>query len=329
MKFRIKLIFLAAAVTVVAACGGNNSDNKGKAGSPTLPFPDVQVPAMVNNREQAVEYMALNYWKGFTDPSRTGRCDSLYVAGVDYGTVEQKFADWTYILDNVSLDVALKSVSNLYGRILACEKADTSSNVFESMVSITEKYFYNPNSPLRNEEYYLPFVSRYASYEGLSDVERKKFERDARLCSLNRIGTKAADFRFCDRKGTISNMHDIEAELTLMFFSNPGCNACMDIINALNNDPLISSLIDNGIMKVLNIYIDEDLQAWRSYMPIYPENWYNGFDPDYIIRNGDIYSIRAIPSLYLLDKEKNVLMKDVPENVLFNYLNSAFGTGRE
>jgi hypothetical protein len=103
----------------------------------------------------------------------------------------------------------------------------------------------------------------------------------------------------------------------------------MDIINALNNDPLISSLIDNGIMKVLNIYIDEDIQAWRSYMPIYPENWYNGFDPDYILRNGDIYSIRAIPSLSLLDKEKNVLMKDVPENVLFNYLNSAFGTGRE
>ena len=62
-------------------------------------------------------------------------------------------------------------------------------------------------------------------------------------------------------------------------------------------------------------------------MPVYPESWYNGFDPDFVLRNNDIYNIRAIPSLYLLDKEKNVLMKDVPENVLFNYLSAVFGTG--
>ena len=96
----------------------------------------------------------------------------------------------------------------------------------------------------------------------------------------------------------------------------------MEIINVLKGDLKISSLVDKGVMKVLNIYIDEDIQAWRSYMPIYPEQWYNGFDPDFAIRNDEIYNIRAIPSLYLLDKEKNVLMKDVPENVLFNYLAS-------
>ena len=329
MNIRIKLILVAAVATLAAACNGNNSNNQGKAESKTLPFPDVQVPAMVNDQQQAVEYMALNYWKGFTDASRSVRCDSLYIGGVDAGTVEQKFADWTYILNNVSLDVALKSVSNLYGRILACEEANPSSNVFESLVSLSEKYFYNANSPLRNEEYYLPFVSKYATYAGLSDVERGKYERQARLCALNRLGTKAADFRFCDKRGTVRNMHDIDAELMLLFFSNPGCNACMEIINVLKGDPTISSLIDKGVMKVLNIYIDEDIQAWRSYMPIYPEQWYNGFDPDFSIRNDETYNIRAIPSLYLLDKEKNVLMKDVPENVLFNYLNAVFGTGME
>ena len=108
--------------------------------------------------------------------------------------------------------------------------------------------------------------------------------------------------------------------MTLVFFSNPGCGACKEIMNVLKEDATISSLIRNGVMKVLNIYIDEDLEAWRSYMPIYPEEWYNAFDPDLSIRNDETYNIRAIPSLYLLDKEKNVLMKDVPENVLFNYL---------
>jgi hypothetical protein len=270
--------------------------------------------------------MAENYWNGLTDLSRNYKCDSLFVSGVKTDLVEQKFADWTVILDNVSIDVALKSIENLYDRALACEMQNASSNVFETFVDLAYKYFYDPNSPLRNEEYYLPFVSRYATYAGLSDVEKSKHERDARLCALNRIGTRATDFRFCDRHGKIRHLYDIEAELTLMFFSNPGCNACMEIIQALNSES-VSALVDSGLMKVLNIYIDEDIEAWRSYMSVYPENWYNGFDPDFIIRSNEMYNIRAIPSLYLLDKEKNVLMKDVPENVLFNYLNAVFGTG--
>ena len=64
-------------------------------------------------------------------------------------------------------------------------------------------------------------------------------------------------------------------------------------------------------------------------MPIYPEQWYNGFDPDFVLKGDQMYNIRAIPSLYLLDKEKNVLMKDVPPEVLFMYLKSVCDTGME
>jgi hypothetical protein len=56
-------------------------------------------------------------------------------------------------------------------------------------------------------------------------------------------------------------------------------------------------------------------------MPIYPDRWYNGFDPDLAIRGESLYNVRAIPSLYLLDKEKVVLMKDAPEKKVFDYLN--------
>jgi hypothetical protein len=52
-------------------------------------------------------------------------------------------------------------------------------------------------------------------------------------------------------------------------------------------------------------------------MPIYPEEWYNGFDPDFAIRNETLYNVRAIPSLYLLDKDKTVLLKDAPEDRIF------------
>ena len=73
-------------------------------------------------------------------------------------------------------------------------------------------------------------------------------------------------------------------------------------------------------MDVLNIYIDEDLKAWKEYMPVYPEDWYNGYDPDYVIRTDVLYNVRAIPSLYLLDKDKTVIMKDAPDTRLFDWL---------
>jgi hypothetical protein len=93
----------------------------------------------------------------------------------------------------------------------------------------------------------------------------------------------------------------------------------MNIINMLKGEPRISEMISGGTLAVLNIYIDEDLQGWKDYMSVYPEDWYNGFDPDFIIRNDELYNVRAIPSLYLLDKEKRVILKDAPENKMMYY----------
>ena len=314
---RINLTLIFAALLIVAGCKEKKAEQ-----FHALPFPDIQLPSMIDGQQEALEYMAINYWNGMTDPSRNYPSDSVLVSGVRRGDVEQKFADWTSIMDYAGQGVWSKAVGNLYERALACEKKDTSSQVFETFVELFQKYYYNVNSPLRNEDVYYHFVPRYASFDGLSDVERGKYEREARLCALNRIGTKAADFRFADRRGRMTNLYDVKAEMTLLFFSNPGCNACMEIIEVLRDEPMISSQVASGRLAVVNVYIDEDIQSWRDYMPIYPEEWYNGFDPDLILRDNGIYAIRAIPSLYLLDSEKRVIMKDAPEERLFRYLSS-------
>jgi thiol-disulfide isomerase/thioredoxin len=138
---------------------------------------------------------------------------------------------------------------------------------------------------------------------------------------LNRVGTKAADFRFEDKNGIVRRLYDIKADFTVLFFSNPGCEACKEIITALKEMPLIDQMISARRIAVLNIYIDEDLEAWRSYMSIYPDNWYNGFDPDYVVRMSLLYNVRAIPSLYLLDKDKAVIMKDAVTGNVIDFLN--------
>lgn len=306
---------LMIAVLVTVACGPKEAES-----FKALPFPDKQIPEMITSQSDRADYLAEYFWDEFTDSERNFPCDSQFVSGVRISDVEQKFASWISILDIVPQDVQEKSVARLYNNILACEDRDTSSNVFETITGLAEKFLHDPNSPLRNEEYYLHFAIRMAEYEGFSAEIRGKYSYHAEMCSLNRTGTAAADFRFCDSNGRIHSLYDIKSSLTLLFFSNPGCGACLEITDMLKNEPKISEMTSTGELSVVNIYIDEDIEAWKDYMSVYPEDWYNGFDPDMTIRTDNLYNVRAIPSLYILDKDKKVIMKDAPENKVLSYL---------
>ena len=286
-----------------------------------LPFPDVMPPEMLETPQDRTEYMAEHWWDKFADDSRAYPCDSTLVSGVSREVVEQKFANWVNVLSMVDYPHAAKSVRRLYDKALKCERKDTASNVFDTFRSLVEKYLYDPNSPMRNEDLYGPYADCLSRCEFIDEGNRKAYAYDAGMCALNRVGTKAADFRFEDKNGKVRRLYDIKADFTVLFFSNPGCVACKEIINALKGTPQIDSMISAGRIAVLNIYIDEDLEAWRSYMPIYPETWYNGFDPDFVIRGDVLYNVRAIPSLYLLDKDKNVMMKDAVTERVIDFLN--------
>ena len=315
MNMRLNILNIAVLMIAVVSCGQKKAEQ-----FQALPFPDVVPPAMMADFQDRAEYMAINMWNGLLDLSRAYPCDSVLVSGVSKDDVEQKFANWISVLDAAGMKTAEKAISSLYNKAYACEQKDTSSNVFETFTDLVNKYMYDPNSPLRNEDYYGVYAARLSSCEAISVPMREKYARDARLCSLNKVGTKAADFRFADKRGKINTLYNIKAPYTLLFFSNPGCEACMNIINVLKGEPAIAELISSGKMAVLNIYIDEDLDAWRSYMPVYPEEWNNGFDPDFVIRNENLYHVRAIPSLYLLGADKTVILKDAPENKVFDYL---------
>ena len=302
----------AVAVLLSSGCGQSGSRESGPH-----PFPVPEVPSMIGSGREAVGYLAAHFWDSFTDTSQIYVCDSSIVNGVLESDVEQAFADWAGYLRSGTPDDAREAVSAMFRRIAAFERRDTSTNVFETVSSLAEKYLYDPNSPLRSEDLYLPFASAMSSSPLVPPEKRAVYEYDAKMCSLNRTGSPAADFRFMDKAGRSNTLYGIEAEYTLLFFSNPGCEACKYIIDALESDTALGSMVSSGRLAVANIYIDEDIEAWYGYQDIYPDSWYNGYDPDFIIRTDLLYNVRAIPSLYLLDRDKKVLLKDAPEDRVF------------
>lgn len=316
---RILVASLLVAFCAIS-CGGRRTTAK-EAFQPRKFPPMPSVPAMITDEAEAREYVAMHFWDAFLDTSKTYPCDTGQVNGVRKADVESALGMFLTILENsLSVSSGQKAVSELFKKVSAMETADTSSNAFEFFEEQVPRYLYDPNSPVRNEDLYLPYVSGLASSPLVDEDMVPAYSHDAGMCSLNRYGTPAADFTFTDLAGHRHTLHGIKAEYTLLFFSNPGCHACGEILEALTNSQKVMALISSGKMAVVNMYIDLERDKWREYAKTYPKEWYNGFDQDYVIRTDVTYNVRAIPSVYLLDSGKNVILKDATAGNLMTYL---------
>jgi hypothetical protein len=266
---------------------------------------------------QRAGYAADRFWDRFTDTSKVYLCDSVTVNGVPVAAVESQMGLFASLLGELPPDEGAKAVIRLYDRADAFARKYPDSNVFDELGRLTRHYLYDPNSPVRNEDLYYFFVERLGRSDLVDNGYRAGYAWDARKCSLNRTGTPATDFAFTDTRGRIRTLYGIQAEYTVLIFGNPGCKACREIMEDMESTPEVAALIDAGRLKVVDVYIDQDIDDWKAHIPEYPAAWINGYDHRYAIRTDILYNVRGIPSIYLLDAEKTVLQKDTtPEKLL-------------
>lgn len=315
MKMRRTLLLLSA--LLVLSCGPKKAP---KPSSSTRAFPMAELPMMIAEPLERVQWLGAHFWDPFTDTVSLYPCDSLTVNGVKKEDLEKQMGVFATILREMPLAEGAKDMTRFYGRLEAFQRAHPGSNMLQGMADITAFYFYDPNSPVRSEDLYLPFVSRMAQSPLLEPAWRMRYEWDARMCAMNRTGTPAADFTFIDTKGRSRTLYQIKAEYTLLIFGNPDCHACKELVEAMEEFDMISQLMESGRLQVVDIYIDQDIPLWKERMESYPAAWINGYDPSFTIRNDVLYNVRALPSLYLLDQAKTVLLKDAETEDVLDFL---------
>ena len=300
----------------LCACGPRSGKEAAKAPA-TRAFPQVEVPVMMETPEERAAYAVAHFWDKFTDTAQVYACDSTIVNGVPLDVVESQVGMFTTLLEQRPLPEASKALGRLFDRLESFGRKYPESNVFGELTRLMSRYLYDPNSPVRSEDLYLPFVERLATSDLVSDGLKPGFAWDAQKCRLNRLGTPATDFSFTDTHGRVRTLYGIKADYVLLIFANPGCKACQEITAEMKASPEISDLISSGRLKVVDVYIDQEIDDWKAHIADYPADWINGYDHGYAIRTDLIYNVRGIPSIYLLDADKTVLMKDAPqENVL-------------
>ena len=265
-------------------------------------------------------YAAGHFWDRFTDTARVYVCDSATVNGVPMAAVESQMGLFATLVGQMPLDEGGKAVARLFDRAEAFGRKYPDSNVFEQLSRLTKHYLYDPNSPVRNEDLYGYYVDRLSKSDLIDNGYRMGYEWEARMCRLNRVGTPAADFSFTDTRGRVRTLYGLKAEYTVLIFGNPGCKACMEIMEAMESTSEVAELISSGRLQVVDVYIDQEIDDWKAHIPEYPKTWINGYDHNYAIRTDLIYNVRGIPSIYLLDADKTVLMKDAPQEQVLGAL---------
>ena len=182
--------------------------------------------------------------------------------------------------------------------------------MLEYFAMLAERVLADPNSPLRNDELRIPVLETLVASPFLDEYEKIAPAYDLHLAGQNRIGRRANDFRYTLASGASGRLYWLDAEYVLLFINNPGCPMCKQIREAICDSPMLTEMIERGRLKVLAVYPDEDLTEWEAYRSRIPDTWINAYDRGCAIRERELYDLKAIPALYLLDRDKRVLVKD-------------------
>ena len=307
--------FLTAVVLLVS-CGQGKKSAPAPAGFKSFPHPEV--PAMIQGVMERQQYVTKHFWDAFFDLE--GPCDSSSILAVKKDEVEQNLSAYIGLLNMQPVGQAQKNIADFFSALETRQAKDEKSLLYLQLTELVAKYLYDPNSPLRSEDLYLPFVEGMVNSRFTAADKMAAYRFELEKCRLNPYGSIAPDFRFKDIKGRVSSLHKQKGEHIMLFFSNPGCQSCLDIINAIQSRPYIPAMLASGSLSIVNIYIDYDIDSWKSYAHEYPESWINAYDYEHRIYGDEIYYVRAIPSLYLLDSEKRIIFKDVPVERALAYI---------
>ncbi|GAB6124272.1 DUF5106 domain-containing protein [Dysgonomonas termitidis] len=299
------VFFVGFIYTLSTCCGCNEKKREEtylkEAGNTPVKkeFQMVTVPDGLKTSAERADYLVAHYWDHFDFG------DTAYIHLPE--VTEQAFADYVDILPRAGKEKAYASITAMLDRAV---KEDAGGKVYPYFLSLYRHYLYDPNSPLRDEEYYIP-VTEYLTTDIVSDMvakERAKF--DLSMMLKNRKGNIAADIVYTFADGSSGNLQALKNEYTLLYFYDPDCPNCRETTAYLRESSLINDLLFTGKLDILALYTDSDNLLWRKHLQGMPLSWINGYDKEYAVRSKSLYDLKAIPNLYLLDKEKRILLKD-------------------
>lgn len=197
---------------------------------------------------------------------------------------EQGFVNFIDILGRFSPAIAQKGIAGFTQRAF---KNTAAKERFESLI---EHYFENPQSPLRNDRVYLLFLEEMKNSPCFDEAEKERLAFKIKTTNKNLPGDIAINFNFKDENGKSHQLSDYRDQKVILYFYDPDCENCHKVSAWLKQQTIPADI------KVLKIIADNPISH--------------------------IYSLRAMPTIFLLDKGNLVVLKDCTAQELIAYVSS-------
>lgn len=276
MKTRLFTLFVLWACTLVQAQAQQS-------------FPYPAIPDTLRSVEQRAGYLSEHYWDNYNF------ADTLLLKSKE--VTEQGFVNFIDILNRFNLDNASKGVAHkdiarkdiarkditrkdITQKGIACftRKAFSNAAAKERFENLIEHYFEDQLSPVRNDRVYLIFLEEMKNSPCFDETEKERIAFKIKTTNKNLPGDIAINFNFKDENGKEHQLSDYKDQKVILYFYDPDCENCHEVSAWLKQQTIPADI------KVLKMIADNHI----SYM----------------------YSLKNMPTIFLLDKENKVILKD-------------------
>lgn len=296
------ILFVVSATILLCACAPDNRKAEESSG---LPLPDV--PEQLTEPHQRADYIMTRFWDSmdFSDTLRSR----------DRKFMESNLVAFMSLFEQGSGGATSLSI----GRLLAAAGKDTAA--FRIVTSVMERYLDDPNSPMRNESHYILYLEQLLRRHGMPEADSIRYSYRLKTARKNRPGSVATDFAYTDRTGRSTTLLATQGKRILLLFYDPECDHCSEILRQVGESSVVRDCIGRGELTVLAVYTEGKRRVWDESKAAMPQEWKVGFDTDRIV-DRELYSIPAMPVMYLLDSDKKVLLKDAALTQIEERLNT-------
>ena len=307
----IYIVTFVIIVLLFSSCGNISQQEKTEAiGSESVghsqvetgtSFPFPEIPAMLTQPEERKAYLLEHYWDRFNFG------DTTLVNNRE--VTEQGFVNQISLLaDGATPEKVIReSLKNW------CSQFMPEAQARQVMMQLADDYLYNPNSPFYNEGLYGVYLETMLEVLPEEDARRSSFDFKLRLLRRNKVGDKATDFSYYLPDGQKKSLvaTSTRGNRLLLVFYDPECESCHEVLREMTADASLAEAVKAGRVTVLAVYTEGNQEAWRKGLADMPEGWIIGTDRQKV-KEEALYDLKAMPSLYLLDGQKRVLLKDAP-----------------
>lgn len=281
MKTRLFTLFVLWACTLVQAQAQQS-------------FPYPAIPDTLRSVEQRAGYLSEHYWDNYNF------ADTLLLKSKEM--TEQGFVNFIDILNRFNLDYASKGVAHkdiaqkditrkditrkgiaqkdITQKGIACftRKAFSNAAAKERFENLIEHYFEDQLSPVRNDRVYLIFLEEMKNSPCFDETEKERIAFKIKTTNKNLPGDIAINFKFKDESGKEHQLSDYKDQKVILYFYDPDCENCHEVSAWLKQQTIPADI------KVIKMIADNHI----CYM----------------------YSLKNMPTIFLLDKENKVILKD-------------------